>query len=210
MKPLVRAAFFVLIGIAVAAPQTAIPKPISAAPRLSRPHGSPIEWALKQINPQDIDYGQRIEELRQTAIDNTFHDYGFWADLVAVAVLGMMFLIVFWQDRKNRQMRFSTARVVTAYHNELEMARKQITRLSSEYSQARRILDEQRESSLVSRPHPARRENGINKDSASGISEGQSSHEQLLAENGSLKLQVQTLTTKWQEEQQKNRRLKGE
>lgn len=210
MKPLIKVVSLVLIGIAVAAPQTAIPKPTSAAPRLSQSRGSLIEWTLKQINPQDIDYGQRIEELRQTAIDNTVHDYGFWADLVAVAVLGMMFFIVFWQDRKNRQMRFSTARVVTAYYNELEMARRQITQLSSEYSQAKRILDEQKESSLVSRSQPARRENGINKDATSGFSDGQPSREQLLAENGSLKLQVQTLTTKWQEEQQKNRRLKGE
>jgi hypothetical protein len=210
MKSLMNLTFFVLMGTALATTQSpvSISNPDTASH--SRPRGNVMDWSLNKINPHDIDYGLRIEELRQTAIDRTIHDYGFWSDFVSVGVLGMMFLIVLWQNQTNRQMRFSSARVVTAYHNELAMARDQVTRLSSEYGQAKRILGEQMEASFVARPQATKRESAGNKDAASAAPDGQISREQLLAENGSLKLQVKTLTTKWQEEQQKNRKLKGE
>jgi len=210
MKSLMRITLFVVLGTAVATTQSLTPKPNSATASRSRPHGNVLDWGLKQINPHDVDYGKHIEELRQAAIDNTIHDYGFWSDCVAAGVLGMMFLIVLWQDRKNRRMTFSTARIVTAYHNELAMAHVQITRLSSEYAQAKRILDEQMEASYVSRPQAAKGESSNNKDASSAVPDGEPSREQLLAENGSLKQQVKILTAKWQEEQQKNLKLKGE
>ncbi len=214
MKSLMRITLFVVLGTAIAATQSLTPKPNSATASRSRPHGNVLDWGLKQINPHDVDYGKHIEELGSQAIANTIHDYGFWSDCVAAGVLGMMFLIVLWQDRKNRRMTFSTARIVAAYHNQLAMARDQITRLSSEYAQAKRILDEQTEGSYVSRPQTAKREStpssNNNEDTASAASAGQPSREQLLAENGSLKHQVNILRAKWQEEQQQNRTLKGE
>jgi hypothetical protein len=214
MKSLTRITLLVVLGTAVATTQSLTSKPNSATASRSRPHGNVLDWGLKQINPHDVDYGKHIEELRQAAIDNTIHDYGFWSDCVAAGVLGMMFLIVLWQDRKNRRMTFSTARIVTAYHNQLAMAQDQITLLSAEYAQAKRILDEQTEGSYVSRPQTAKRESTPGSSSDKGTTaaapDGQSSHEQLLAENGSLKQQVKILTAKWQEEQQKNLKLKGE
>jgi hypothetical protein len=214
MKSLTRITLLVVLGTAVAATQSLTPKPNSATASRSRPHGNVLDWGLKKINPQDADYGKHIEDLRQSAIDNTIHDYGFWSDCVAAGVLGMMFLIVLWQDRKSRRMTFSTARIVTAYHNQLAMARDQITLLSAEYAQAKRILDEQTEGSYVSRPQTPKREStpgsSSDKGTTSAAPDGQSSHEQLLAENGSLKQQVKILTAKWQEEQQKNLKLKGE
>src|SRR5258708_10536899 len=209
MNSLMRITLLVVLGSAVAATQSLTPKPNSATVSQSRLHGNVLDWALKQINPHDVDYGKHIEELRQAAIDNTIHDYGFWSDCVAAGILGMMFLIVVWQDRKNRRMTFSTARIVTPYHNQLAMARDQITLLSSEYATAKRILDEQTEGSYVSRPQTAKREStpgtSIDKDTDS---DGLSIREQLLAENGSLKQQVKILTDKWKEEQHKNVKLK--
>jgi hypothetical protein len=214
MKSLGRIRRFVLLGAAVAATQPAIPKRNPAPANQAGPKGNVVDWGLKQINPRDIDYGQRVEELRQTVIDSTIHDYGFWTDFVVAGVLGMMFLMVFWQDRQNRRMRFSNARVVTAYYNELAMARDQINLLSSEYAQVKEMLDERREASFVSRPQAAKRDNApasnSNKDTVSTVPDGQPGREQLLTENGNLKQQVKTLTAKWQEEQQKNRKLKGE
>lgn len=124
----------------------------------------------------------------------------------------MMFLIVLWQDRQNRRMKFSTARVVAAYHNELTVARDHISRLSSEYTQAKRILDEYKEASLALRLSGAKRDAvpANSKNTAAATSDGQPAREQLLIENGNLKQQVKTLTNKVQEEQQKNRKLKGE
>ncbi len=208
MKSLRTVIFLLFLGTGFAASPASSPNPNSIMSGRSRPQGSMVDWALNKINPQDIDYGQRIEDARQKAFNSTVHDYGFWSEFVAVCVLGMMFLIVFWQDGKHRRLLFSTARVVTAYHNELAVARDQITRLSSEYALAKRILGEHMEAIPVVRPQAARRENANGKDSV--MPNGQPSRDQLMAENNSLKQQVKTLTTKWQEEQQKNRKLKGE
>jgi hypothetical protein len=210
MKSLMNLTFFVLMGTAFATTQSPISIPNPDTASHSRPRGNVLDWSLNKINPHDIDYGLHIEEFRKTAIDSTIHDYSFWSDFVAAGVLGMMFLIVLWQDRTNRQMRFSSARVVTAYHNELAMARDQVARLSSEYGQAKRILGEQMEASFVARPQATKRESAGNKDAASAATDGQPSREQLVTENSNLKQQVKTLTAKWQEEQQKNRKLKGE
>src|SRR5258708_18842691 len=99
---LMRLLFWVFWGTDVAATQSLTPKPNSATVSRSRPHGNVLDWGLKQINPHHVDYGKHIEELRQAAIDNTIHDYGFWSDCVAAGVLSVMFLIVVWQDWKNR------------------------------------------------------------------------------------------------------------
>jgi hypothetical protein len=169
---------------------------------------------MDRVNPQDIDYGQRIEDVRQTAIMATIDDYYFWSNLAATGALSMMFLIVWWQHRQNQRMRHSTARIVTGYYNELAVARDQITRLSTEYTQAKRMLAEQLAANLAPKALLARQESAPGSSGNQGVggsvSNGQPGRDQLQAENEGLKQQVRILTLKCQEEQQRNRKLKGE
>src|SRR5437016_7769037 len=46
-----------------------------------------VDFALKQINPQDIDYGQRIEEARQNIIKGTIMNLEFWSNTLPLIVL---------------------------------------------------------------------------------------------------------------------------
>lgn len=190
------------------------------------PQKSFIDFVFSRINSKDIDYGQRIEDLRSTALEATVLDFGFWTDIVAAGVLGMTFIIIYWQYRQNQRVRFSTTRIVTGYRNELAVARDHIAKLSAEYARLKTVADEQVEAALVSRPPASKRENASGNGAGKGASSSaQSAVEQHLREDndklnqqlrranetiGNLRQQTGTLTQRLEEEQQKNRRLRGE
>jgi hypothetical protein len=174
-----------------------------------------VEWAFSRINPGNIDYGARIEEIRQGLLDDTLRNPEFRAKALLIAALLGLFIAYWWECRTNGNLRVSTTRIVAAYHNELAVARDHIVKLTTEYGQAKRILDDQKETTLPMRAAAGKREEGgaaASKIAAvpAGPAPSQVTMEQLLIENNSLKQQVKTLTTKWQEEQQRNRKLKGE
>lgn len=189
-----------------------------------------VEWVFSRINPQDIDYGARIEEMRQDALDATVRDDSFWTDALAIGVFGMTFGLYYWQHRQNQRIRFSTTRIITGYHNELAVARDRLANLSAEYARIKAAPDDPFEAGLVSRPPASKREtassgNSNSKDAASGTSNEPSAVERQLREEkdnlsqqlargnetiGSLRQQVATLTRRLEEEQLKNRKLRGE
>jgi hypothetical protein len=198
--------------------------------RRTGPQKSFVDSSLSLLNPGNIDYGMRIEEVRQNALDATVRDSGFWADAIAAGILGVIFIVICWQSQQNKSIRSSTARLVAGYENELVVVRDRFAKLSAEYNQIKRAADEQMEDTLRSKPQVARRENvapgnGHTMEKVSGGANGQtavalhvredagSPNPQLVAANdtiGSLRRQVTALTRKVEEEQQKNRKLRGE
>src|SRR5579864_355426 len=184
-----------------------------------------IEWTFSQINPRNIDYGARIEAMRQGFLDDTIRNPEWRGKALLIAALLGLYVAYWWEVRRSGGIIISTARVIAGYENELVMARGQITKLTAEYKQAKRILDDQMEAARSQKSKPtnaAPADDGL-KGNASGNGkdrssepqpEGQDSesNQQLLAANqtiSSLRRQVSTLTRKYEEEQQKNRKLKG-
>lgn len=185
-----------------------------------------VEWAFSQINPRNIDYGARIEAMRQDLLDVTIRNPEWWGKALLIAALLGLYVAYWWEVRRSGGIVVSTARVVAGYENELLMARGQITTLTAEYKQAKRILDDQMEAARSQKSKPTNAvpaddglkgnasDNGKDR-SSEPRQEGQDSelNQQLLAANqtvSSLRRQVSTLTRKYEEEQQKNRKLKGE
>lgn len=185
-----------------------------------------IEWAFSRINPRNIDYGARIEAMRQDLLNGTVRNPEWWGKALLIAALTGLYIAYYWEVRRSGRIIVSTARVVAGYENELVMARGQITKLTAEHRRAKRILDDQVEAAKSQKSKStgsAPSEDGL-KANAYGDgkdrpnepqTEGQDSElsQQLLAANqtiGSLRRQVGTLTKKYEEEQQKNRKLKGE
>jgi hypothetical protein len=174
-----------------------------------------VEWVFSRINPGNLDCGARIEEMRQSLLDETLRDPQFRAKALLIAALLGLFVAYWWECRTNGNLRVSTTRIVTAYHNELAVAREHIAKITTEYAQAKRILDDQKGTALPASAATGKREDSAAIVSKKGAVSAAPAHtqltmEQLLTENNSLKQQVKTLTTKWQEEQQRNRKLKGE
>ena len=177
------------------------------------PQKSFVEASLGLFNPSDIDYGARLEVMRRSILANTLLDQSFRIDVLLIGALCFLYGCYWWECREITNLRASAARIVTACHNELLAARAQIARLTSEYTQAKHIVNERSEASTgPTTVHRKREEpvtNGENKTSVPAVSqEDEPSRVQLLTENYSLKQQVRTLTMKWQEEQQKNRKPK--
>jgi hypothetical protein len=201
-----------------------------APARSAGPHKSFVDSSLGLLNARNIDYGLRIEEMRQSALDATVRNYNFWADAMAVGVLGVIFIYIYWQSRQNQSVRFSTARILVGYENELVVVRDRFAKLSAEYNQLRRTTDGQMEGTIAPKPQAMKRENatpgnGNNMEKIPAGGNGQTAvalqvrgedgglNAQLVAANdtiGSLRRQVSALTKRLEEEQQKNRKLRGE
>lgn len=84
-----------------------------------------LDFTLGQINPSDNDYGQAIalerDRLRSETIENGY----FWSNLVALALLGLLFLVVSYQQRRMNRATWGSAEVVAHYEHALQRASAQ-------------------------------------------------------------------------------------
>ena len=46
-----------------------------------------VDWTLGQINSKDVDYGERIEEMRQSILQDTLRDPSFRTYALLIAAL---------------------------------------------------------------------------------------------------------------------------
>ena len=186
------------------------------------------DFAFSRINPQDINYGERIEQWRQSVLDSTVRQYGFWADWFAIAMLGMAFTTMYWQHRQNQNVRFHAARLLAAYGSDLQQARAGRDQLQSEYERLKRLLEQRSEEAPEPKQAAVKRENLAPATSRVQLLEnsaGQNAPEQQLRQendrlkrqlgqenetSASLRRQVTTLTKRLEDEQQRTRKLRGE
>jgi hypothetical protein len=191
-----------------------------AANRPAKQRDSFMDFALKKLNPQDIDYGQKIEEMRRAAVVATIDDYYFWSNFGAVCALALTFSLFFRQHILLKRRELSTARLVTWYHNELVEARNQAFEQGAKCLALKRSLDDHVESTLSQNGNPAKGD-VIPKESpeAAGVSAAPGG-EQVLRDAlkkleqqasrdketiNSLRRQTSILSRRLQEEQQKSR-----
>jgi hypothetical protein len=203
-----------------------------AANRPAKQRDSFMDFALKKLNPQDIDYGENIEEMRRTAIVATMDDYYYWSNLAAISGLVIMFCLFFRQHVVLKRRAFSTARVVTWYHNELVEARNQAFEQGAKYLQLKRLADAQIEAGLAQKPQPPKGDSvsgepsgGSGKSVNGAAPNAQIQGDQSLREAikkleqqagkdketiKSLRQQTGVLSRRLQDEQQKNRGLRDD
>src|SRR5260370_7198951 len=60
----------------------------------SRPHEGFVDFALKQINPQNTDYGCQLDEARKLVVDPTVKSTDSWAVLAALGFLVLSFFLL--------------------------------------------------------------------------------------------------------------------
>jgi len=202
------------------------------APRKPQKHyDSFVDFALKQINPRDIDYGQRIEEARQSFIDDSILSLEFWGNTLPVIVLLITFGMFVRQDNERKRREILVAEVLAWYHNGLVDAHQEHSGLLTKYQQLKKIFDDQREAKLAEGAQPAKPDSPAGTGKKEPRSPGQpaqptapgtkpqasSEVESLRLQvnalsnaNKSLRQQISTVGQRLQEEVQKNRTLKGE
>ncbi len=79
---------------------------------------SAVEKTLHAVNPQDKDYGALFQSVRLAAIEETFHNVLWWADVVLLAGFFTSLAGNYWQSlRSEHRLRISSAIVAQLYNS---------------------------------------------------------------------------------------------
>lgn len=95
-----------------------------AAKQQNKAHDSFVDFALKQINPQNTDYGCQIDAARKLVLHETINSIDFWTVLVAFSFLVLSFIMLLHQHRERDRREIIAAEFLAQYHNALVDSRK--------------------------------------------------------------------------------------
>jgi hypothetical protein len=199
--------------------------PAQQQPRAT--HGSLLDYFLKRINPDNTDFGQRIEQMRQQAIDAGL---GSLPEILSMALLVASFLVIVHQSRERSHREIIAAGFLAWYHNELVRARETAQDAIARNLRLKNALDEQAsveavppEAQPAPKAGPSVTENGAASPAPATPKTPAASHD-LVAEINQLRQKVEAqantekslqrkindLDRNLQNERQKNRSLKGD
>lgn len=129
------------------------PRP-SCDPASQRPAEKPadslVDFALKRINPSDKNYGQCIDEGRKFMLEETIENGYFWSNLVALGLLGCLFVIVVYQHNRQARREWVVAEVLQQYEHALARANAQVDEATKRNHELMEALTGARESALRS------------------------------------------------------------
>jgi hypothetical protein len=112
--------------------------PTSQRPAV-KPADSFVDFALKRINPSDKDYGQCIDEGRELVLEETVESGYFWSNMVALGLLGCLFLILVYQPKRQTRREWIVAEALQQYEHALARANAKVdeaTKLNYELAEA--------------------------------------------------------------------------
>ncbi|PYY12998.1 MAG: hypothetical protein DMG60_22820 [Acidobacteria bacterium] len=113
-------------------------QPSSYDPAASRRNKAPdsfAEFALRQINPQNTEYGCQLEAARKVAVDETVKSIDSWTVLVTFSFLILSFLIILHQHNERNRREVITANFLAQYHNAWVDAKRQTEETIRRYNE---------------------------------------------------------------------------
>ena len=78
-----------------------------------------IDFALKRFNAAGTDYGKCIDEGRSLVVEETVKNAYFWSNVVALGMLGCLFIIVVFQHRVHGRREWRSAEVLAQLEQSL-------------------------------------------------------------------------------------------
>jgi hypothetical protein len=105
-----------------------------AAKQQSKPREGFADFALKQINSQNIDYGCQMDEARKIVVDQTIRSIDSWAAFFALTFLVLSFFMLLHQRREGKRREAIAADFLAQYHNAWIDARTQATEAIRRYN----------------------------------------------------------------------------
>jgi hypothetical protein len=106
-----------------------------AAKQQSKSREGFVDFALKEINPQNTDYGCQLDDARQLAVDQTIKTIDSWAVLVALGFLVLSFFLLLHQHRERNRREAIAAEFLAQYHNAWVDARTRATDAIRRYNE---------------------------------------------------------------------------
>ncbi|MGA8506776.1 MAG: hypothetical protein WB762_14315 [Candidatus Sulfotelmatobacter sp.] len=113
-----------------------------------------VDFALKRINPTDKDYGQCLDEGRKLLLEETIRNRYFWSNLVALGLLGCLFVIIVYQHRVQTCRQWTAAEMLAQHEHALARANAQVEEAASRNRGLMEALTTLRESALRSQAPP--------------------------------------------------------
>jgi hypothetical protein len=113
-----------------------------------------VDFVLKRINPADKDYGQCLDEGRKMLLEETMRNAYFWSNLVALGLLGCLFVIIVYQHRVQTCREWAAAETLAQYEHSLSRANAQVEEATNRNRGLMEALTTLRESALRSQAPP--------------------------------------------------------
>jgi hypothetical protein len=104
-----------------------------------KPADSFVDFALKRINPSDKNYGQCIDQGRKLVLEETIENGYFWSNMVALGLLGCLFVIIVYQQKRHTRRQWIVAEALQQYEHALARANRKVdeaTKLNHELAEA--------------------------------------------------------------------------
>lgn len=114
----------------------------------SKPRDSFLDYTLKRINPSDGNYGQCLGEGRTMLLEETARNVYFWSNVVALGLLGCLFIIIVYQHRIQAMREWTAAEMLRQVEQSLARSRAQVDETTQENHHLMQTLATLRESAL--------------------------------------------------------------
>lgn len=127
----------------------------AAKGRPRTPSQSFIDFTLKRINPSDKNYGECIDENRRVVLEETIENGYFWSNVVALGLLGCLFVVILYQHTVQRNRRRTAAEMLAQHDRAVARANALVEDATKKNVSLVEALAALRESALRSRELPA-------------------------------------------------------
>lgn len=128
-----------------------------AAKQPAKQGDSFVDFALKQVNSQNKDYGCEIDNARKLMVDETIESVSSWAVLVALSFLILSLFLLLHQHRERNRREIIAAGLLAQYHNAFAGARSQADEAIRQYNELVNRTNRAAEAALRSASQPPER-----------------------------------------------------
>jgi hypothetical protein len=119
------------------------------------------DFALKQVNTCDKDYGQQVEDLRRVAIEQSVENMSFWTSSLAVIGLISCFAIILHQNKDRQRREIIAAGLLAQIHNAWVESRARVLGLTAQYNGLVESCNVEQESESKLRPQTGEEIHGL-------------------------------------------------
>lgn len=114
----------------------------------SKPRDGFLDFTLQRINPSGEDYGNCLGEGRTLLLQDTVRNAYFWSNVVALGLLGCLFIIIVHQHRTQAKREWTAAEMINQFEQSLARSRAQVEEATQKNRHLTEALAALRESAL--------------------------------------------------------------
>jgi hypothetical protein len=119
-----------------------------------KPRDGFLDFTLKRINRSDTNYGECLGEGRRFVLEQTVRNAYFWSNIVALGLLGCLFIIIVYQHGIQSKREWAGAETLRQLEQVLARSRAQLDEAKKKNHLLMETLAALRESALRPAPLP--------------------------------------------------------